>query len=93
MSPKETKADRMLRYEAQFLAAKLGKSRNDALAIAVAVIDAKKRRDLQMKSTKNTAKRILGDRHFSQHSKEFLGENRLHGRPLAGGAPGLGKRR
>jgi hypothetical protein len=88
----EKNTERMLRYSAEQIAARPGKSLQDALEIARAFLAEEARnRDAQRKSKKKTAS-IIRARNADKSKAEWLGNVKVHGPPLRGGAPGLGKR-
>jgi hypothetical protein len=90
---RESKAERLLRYEAQVISQKLGKSLDDAMEIARALKaaqDAQNQRSIRLAQKQ---RRVKAERHHDRLKKESMGSSKLHGLPLQGGAPGLGKRR
>ena len=90
---KESKADRLLRYEAQLIAQKFGKSLDDATEIARAMKAAQESRRQRATSSKQKERRLKAERRHDLAKKESMGTAKLSGLPLQGGAPGLGKRR
>ncbi len=90
---KESKADRSLRYEAQLIAQKLGKSLGDATEIARAMKAAQEAQRQKAISAKQREKHLKAERRHGRAKKEPMGTSKLNGLPLQGGAPGLGKRR
>lgn len=92
-SGKESKADRLLRYEAQLVAQKLGKSLGDATEIARAMKAAKESQRQRTISFKQKERALKAERRHDLAKKESMGTAKLNGLPLQGGAPGLGKRR
>ena len=82
----------MLRYMAEQIAAPRGKSLQDALEIARAFMAEEARnRDAQRQSNEKTAS-IIRERKADRPKAEWLGNDKVHGPPLRGGAPRLGKR-
>ena len=90
---KESKSNRLLRYEAQLIAQKLGKSLNDATEIARAMKAAQGAQHQSTISLKQKERRLKAERGHDRAKKESMGSSKMHGLPLQGGAPGLGKRR
>ena len=90
---KESKADRLLRYEAQLIAEKFGKSMGDATEIARAMKAAQEAQRQRTISAKKMQRRLKAERRHDRAKKESMGTAKLNGLPLQGGAPGLGKRR
>ena len=90
---KESKADRLLRYEAQLLVQKLGKSLGDATEIARAMKAAQESQRQRAISSKQQERRLKAERRHDLAKKESMGTAKLSGLPLQGGAPGLGKKR
>jgi hypothetical protein len=90
---KESKADRLLRYETQLIAEKFGKSLSDATEIARAMKAAQESQRQKTIRSKQQERRLKAERRHDLAKKESMGTLKLSGLPLQGGAPGLGKRR
>jgi hypothetical protein len=90
---KESKADRLLRYEAQLIAQKFGKSLGDATEIARAMKAVHESQRQRIISSNQKGRMLKAERRHELAKKESMGTAKLNGLPLQGGAPGLGKRR
>ena len=83
----------MLRYEAQLIAQKFGKSLEDAAEIARAMKASQDAQRQKSISSKQKERHLKAERRHDRAKKESMGTSKLSGLPLQGGAPGLGKRR
>ena len=89
---RETKREKQIRYEAQVIAGKYGKSLEDAIEIAKKSLAAKAAANNRNRDRKRKVTRARVEKRLDGRKKpEYIYE--IHGPPLPGGLPGLGKRK
>jgi len=87
-----SKSDRAIRYEAQIIAKRYGKSLDDAMEIAKRLLAAKSTADNRKRDARRNETRIRAQQRFDRRKKPDYPYH-LHGPGLQGGIPGLGKRK
>ena len=87
----ETKAEKALRYEAQVISPKHGVPLDQALEVArhQEVGNEKTRRKTD--SRKASVRNLQRERRHDQAKRDTVPVVKIHGPPMQGGAPGLGK--
>jgi len=92
MAMKEKERERLLRYEAQLIADRHGKSMADALIIARAAAAAKAAEHKAKRSALMNEKKLRAERRHDLRKKGAT-VFKPHGPPVSGGLPGQGKRK